>query len=101
MFEIIYDAFSVQVVHGSPQEIPIQRPGKRKILRSTRNVCDGDDLFEGNDLNSGNNYHHVYVPGEHRDKEEGDHNQCPYCPGNECLLFLLVIGGLIRWNNLL
>ena len=63
------------------------------MVRSTRNVRNGDNFFEGDDLKGSDNSDHVNMTGKQRDQEGGDHHEGPYRPGNKGLLLLLVF----RW----
>lgn len=92
MLEVVNDALSVQKVHCRRQKVPIQRFGETQVLLLIRDIGDGDNFLEGDDLDSGNESDDIDVPREQRDEETGDHYEGPYRPGDEGLLLLLVFG---------
>ena len=96
MLEIVYHTLSVEEIHGHPQEIPVERSREPKILRPARDVGNGDDFFEGHNLNCRHDPNHIDVPREHGGEKDRDHDQGPYRSGDECLLLLLVV----RYRNI-
>ena len=92
MFEIVDYAFSVEEVHGRTKEIPVQRSCERQIVCPTGHIGYRNDLLEGNDLDERDDAYDIDVARKHGKEETGDHDKSPYCPGNEGLLLLLIIG---------
>lgn len=91
VLEVVDDAFPVEKIHGGPEEIPIQRAGKRKVLGSAGNVGYRNDLFEGDNLDGGDDTNDVDMAGEHGEEEAEDHDKAPYRPGDEGLFLLFVL----------
>jgi hypothetical protein len=91
MLEVVNNALSVQKVHGNCEKVPIQRFGQWKVLLLSRHLRNGDDFFEGNDLNSGDHYQHVDVSCKHATKKPSNHSQCPYRARDEGRLLFLVL----------
>lgn len=91
MLEVIYNTFSVQKVHGRTEEVPVQTAREGEILGSARDIRNGNDLLEGDNLYRCDNANDVEMAGEQTNKESGDHDEGPYCSGDECLLFLLIL----------
>jgi hypothetical protein len=91
VLEVVYDTFAVQKVHGSAEEIPVERLGKAQTPGFAGDVCDGNDLLEGYDLDGGDDDDNVEVAGSEGQEEEGNHNEGPYCARYEVCLFLLVL----------
>lgn len=98
VLEVVNDAFSVEEIHGGSQEVPIQALRKSQASGAARDIGNGDNLLEGNDLNSSYDDNDVDVAGEHGPEEASNHDQRPDCAGNEGLLLLLIVG---LWGFLL
>ena len=62
MLEVVYHALSVQEIHCRSKEIPVERPCEREILRPAWYMGDGDDFFEGYDLEGRNDANYIYMP---------------------------------------
>lgn len=92
VLEVIYDALAVQKVHGGAEKVPVQGFGEAQAAGLARDVCDCDDLLEGNDLDSGDDDDYEEVAGAESPEEASNHDQRPYCAGDEVCLFLLVVG---------
>lgn len=90
MLEVVDHTFAIQEVHRSGQEIPIQRFRKPNVLLFTRDIGDGDDLLERDDLDGCYNTNDVDVTGKHGNEKTRYHHERPYCPSNECLLLLFI-----------
>ena len=91
MLKVVNDALPIEEIHRCRQEVPVQRFRELDIPRPARNACNCNHLLKRHDLDGGDNGNYVYVAGEHGEEEDGYHDKGPYCPGNERLLFLLVI----------
>lgn len=92
VLEVVDDTFTVEIIHCGAQKIPVQGLCEPQASRSTRYVGDGNNLFEGYYLDSGNNYYDIDVAGEQDPEEECNHNKGPYCSSDEVLLLFLVLG---------
>lgn len=92
MLEIIDDALPIEEIHCRREEIPIQRLGEFQVLRSARNVRDGDNFFERYDLYRCDDSDHVDVSGQDGGKEASDHDERPYRSCYETLLLFLIVG---------
>lgn len=90
VFEIVYDTFSIEKVHCGCEEVPIDGPGVRQIPRLRWYLSNGNNFFEGDHLNSGNDHEDVDVSGKHGCEEASNHSKGPYRSGNEGCLFLLI-----------
>lgn len=91
MLEVVYHTFSIQKIHGSPKEIPIERSCEPKVFRPAGHISYRNDFFEGHDLDCRHDSNHIDVPRKHGDEKDRNHDQGPYCPSDECLLLQLVI----------
>lgn len=91
VLEVVDDTFAVEKIHGSTQEVPVECLGEAQLAGTARNVGNGNDLLEGDDLNSSDNHDDVDVTGKHGSEEEGNHDNAPYCSCDERLLLLLVL----------
>lgn len=92
MLEVVDDALAVQEVHGSAEEVPVERLGEAQAAGLARHVCDGDDFLEGDDLHGGDDDDDVEVAGAEGPEEAGYHDEGPCGPRDEVCLFLLVLG---------
>jgi hypothetical protein len=97
MLEVVYDTLAVEKVHGSAQEVPVERLGEAQAAGLAGNVCDCDDLLEGYDLDRRDDDDYEEVAGTQRPEEAGNHDEGPYGARYEVCLFLLVLalGGLL------
>lgn len=91
VLKVVYHTLPIQEIHRRPKKVPVKRPCESKILSSARDVCNGNNFLEGNDLNRRDYCNDINMAGEHGNKEASDHYKRPYCPSNESLLFLLVL----------
>lgn len=98
MLEIVDHAFSVQVVHCRPKEIPVQTPCEGKIFGSAWHIRYGNNLLEGDDLDKRNDPDQIYMTREKGKEEGSDHDKGPYRASNEGLFLLFVIG---LWGSLI
>lgn len=100
VLEVVDDALSIEEVHGCREEIPVEGLGEAEVLLLARNVGDGDNFLERNNLNGSHQDDDIDMTGEQGDKKAGDHHKCPYRPGNESLFLLLVLGLLrLLWKS--
>lgn len=53
VLEVVDHALSVQKIHSSRQEVPIQRFGKPQVLLLIGDTGDSDDFLERDDLDAG------------------------------------------------
>ena len=93
VFEVIYDAFAIEVVHGGCKEIPVQGFGQWKVLSLCVYGRDGNDFFKGDYLYSGYDGDDVDMSCEHGCEKASYHDQCPYRTCDKGLLLLFVLGG--------
>lgn len=98
VLEIVDDALPVQEVHGRREEVPVQGLGEAEVLLLARDVGDGNNFLERDDLDGSYKPDDVDVAGEHGDEKAGNHHEGPYRPGNEGLFLFLVFGlsGFLR-----
>lgn len=94
VLEVVNHTLTVQEVHRRGKPVPIQALSKAQSARPRRDVRNGNDLLEGDNLNSGDDQDDVDVAHSHGEEERPDHDEGPYCAGDEGLLLLLVFGGL-------
>ena len=94
MLKIVNHTFPIQKVHRRREPIPIETLREAETACSRWDVGDGDNLFERDDLYSGDDQDDVDVSHGHGEEETPDHDEGPYCAGDEGLLFLFVLGGL-------
>lgn len=92
VLEVVDDGLAVEEVHGRRKPVPVKALGRAKRASAARNVCDGDDLLEGHDLNSGDDDDDVNMPHEQGGKEAREHDESPERALDEVGLLLLVIG---------
>lgn len=91
VFEIVDDALSVEKVHGCSQKVPVQRFREPQVPVFAGDIGNRNNLLEGDDLHGRNDGNEVYVAGEHRTKETGNHDKGPYRSSDEGLFLLLVV----------
>jgi hypothetical protein len=96
MLEVVDDALAVEEVHGSAEEVPVERLGEAQTARLAGHVGDGNDLLERYDLYGGDDDDDVEVAGAEDPEEAHDHDEGPYGARYEVGLLLLVLarGGL-------
>lgn len=100
MLKVVNDTLSVQKVHGCREPIPIQALCRLERASTTRNVCDGNNFLEGNNLYRRNDCDDVNVSHEQRQEENANHDQCPERSGPEVGLFLFIFSLFLfgsRW----
>lgn len=100
MLEVVDDGFTVEVVHGGGQPVPVQALRGTKAAGLCRDGGDGDDLLEGDDLDGGDHADDVDVAGEEGGKEAADHDERPEGTCHEVGLLLLVLGALLVLGGL-
>ena len=91
VLEVVDDALAVQEVHGSAQEVPVQRLGEAQAAGLAWDVGYGNHLLEADDLDGGNDDDDVQVAGAEGKEEAADHDQRPCCADDEVCLFLLIL----------
>ena len=74
VLEIIDDTLPIQKVHRGPQEVPVQRPRKAQTPVSARDICNGDNFFEGYNLQCGDDSYHIDMSCEHGYEKARNHN---------------------------
>jgi len=94
VLEVVYHALAVKEIHRRAQEIPVQCLRESKTPGPRRYVRNGDHFFEADDLNGRPENDDIYVPGKNGAEEDGDHDESPYCAGDEGLLLLLKVRDL-------
>jgi hypothetical protein len=91
VLEVVYHTLAVQEVHGSAQEVPVQRLGEAQTARLARNIRNRNDLLERYDLHHGDDDDDEEVAGAEGPEEARDHDEGPYCARDEVGLLLLVL----------
>lgn len=99
VLEVVDHAFSIQEIHGSPQEIPVCRFCESQASGFAWNINDAHHFLERNDLNCRDEHYNIDVTCHDCANESSDHQKRPYRSCNECRLFLLVVWGNWRLNN--
>lgn len=95
MLKVVDDALSIEEVHGGGEPVPVQALGRAQGPGAAWNVGDGDDFFERDDLNSGDDANHVDMAHEKRKEKDGYHDKGPDRSSPEVGPFLLVLGLLL------
>ena len=91
MLKVVYNRLSVEEVHGGSQPVPVDALGRSNGPCSTRDVGDGNNFAERDDLNSSDDDDDINVSHEESGEETPNHDQGPDRSGNESgLLFLIV-----------
>lgn len=101
VFEIVDDALPVKKVHGCSQKVPVQRFREPQVPVFAGDIGNRNNLLKGHNLNGGNDGNEVYMTGEHRTKETGNHDKGPYRSSDEGLFLLLVVRESRSVRNLL
>jgi hypothetical protein len=91
MLEVVYDTFSIEEIHGSSQEVPIQGLGEAQTPGPTGHVDDPNDFLERDYLDCRNHNNDVDMSAKDGAEEGCYHEDCPYCSGDEGLLLLFEI----------
>jgi hypothetical protein len=91
VLEVVDDALAIEEVHGSAEEVPVERLGEAQTASLAGHIGDCNDLFEGDDLHGGDDDDDVDVAGAEDPEEAEDHDEGPYCAFYEVGLFLLVL----------
>ena len=97
VLEIVDDAFAVQEVHGSAEEVPVQGFGEAQAAGLAGDVGYRNDLLEADDLDGGDDDDDVQVAGAEGEEEASDHDEGPCCAHDEVGLLLLVLALLGGW----
>lgn len=74
VLEVVYHTFSIQEIHGRPQEVPVERSRESKVFRPAGDIGNGNYFFEGHNLDCGHNPNHVDVARKHGGEEDSDHD---------------------------
>lgn len=64
MLKVVYDALSVEEVHGGGQPVPVETLCGAQLTSSGWDACDGDDLLEGDYLYNSDDQDDVDVAHE-------------------------------------
>lgn len=91
VLEVVDDALAVQEVHGSAEEVPVQRLGEAQAAGLAGDVGYRNDLLEADDLDGGDDDDDVQVAGAEGKEEAPDHDQRPRCAHDEVGLLLLIL----------
>lgn len=92
VLKVINHTLSIKEVHSRRKPVPIQALRKAQSACSRWDIGNGNNLLEGDDLNSGNDEDDVDMTHGHGEEETPNHDECPYRAGKEGLLLLLVLG---------
>lgn len=92
VLEVVDDALAIQKVHCGAQKVPVERLCEAQTAGLTGDVCDGNDLLEGHNLDCGDDDDDVEMAGAEGPEEAGNHEQGPYCARDEVCLFLFILG---------
>ena len=96
MLEVVDDALAVQKVHCGAEKVPVERLCEAQAAGLAGHVCDCNNLLEGYALDGGDHDDYEEVASAESPEEGGNHDEGPYCAGDEVCLFLLILclGGL-------
>lgn len=97
VLEVVDDALAVQEVHGSAEEVPVQRLRKAQAAGLAGDVGYRNDLLEADDLDGGDDDDDVQVAGAEGEEEASNHDQRPCCAHDEVGLLFLVLALLGDW----
>jgi hypothetical protein len=98
VLEVVDDAFAVEKVHGSAEEVPVERFGEAQTAGLAGHIGNCNYLLEGYDLHRRDNDDDVDVAGAEDPEEAENHDERPYRAGYEVGLFLLVLGRGQLWS---
>lgn len=90
MLEVVNDALAVEKVHGSAEKVPVERLCEAQATCLAGHIGNGNDLLEGDDLDGGDDDDDEKMSGTKGPEEAGNHDEGPYCTGDEVCLFLLI-----------
>lgn len=79
-------------------EVPVEGLSEPQATCAARNIADGDDFLEADDLYCRHNHEDKDVTGEHAAEKDAHHDECPDSPGDERLLLLLVLRKHFRFR---
>ena len=89
--KVVDEALAVEEVHGRAQKVPVQSLGEAQVAGLARNIGNGDDFLERDNLYSSDDEDDVYVAHEQRKEEAANHDERPQRTRNEVCLFLFVV----------
>lgn len=92
VLKVVDDALAVEEVHGCSEPVPVEALGGPERASTARDVGNGNDLFEGDDLDGCDNGNHINVAHKERREEDSNHDKCPDSARPEVCLFLFVLG---------
>jgi hypothetical protein len=94
VLEVVDHTLAVQEVHGSAQEVPVQRLGEAQTAGLARHVRNCNDLLKRYNLHRGDDDDNEEVAGAEGPEEARNHDKGPYCARYEVglLLFVLALG---------
>lgn len=95
VLKVVDYTLSIEKVHGSREPVPVETLGRSQGTSTARDVCNGDDFLERNDLDGGNDADDVDVAHEEGSEEEGEHDEGPKCACDKVGLFLFILGLLL------
>lgn len=95
MLEVVNDSLAVEEVHCRRKPVPVETLSGAQRAGATGDVGDGDDLLEGNDLDSRDDADDVDVAHEECRKEHGEHDKGPEGARHEVGLLFFVLGLLL------
>ena len=95
VLEVVYDALAVEEIHSGRKPVPVQALGRLQVTSPARNARDGDDFFEGYDLNSSDDGQDVDVTHKERREETSNHDEGPERSRDKGGLLFLVLGILL------
>ena len=74
VLEVVYHTLAVQEVHGSAQEVPVERLGEAQTAGLARHVRNCNDLLERYDLHRGDDDNDEEVAGAEGPEEARNHD---------------------------
>jgi len=91
VLEVVDDALAVEKVHCGAEKVPVKRFCEAQAACFAGHIGNGNDLFEGDDLDGGDDDDDEEVAGAESPEEARDHDQRPYGARDEVCLFLLIL----------
>jgi len=92
MLQIVDDALAIQEVHGCGQPVPVETLGRAQVAGLARQVGNGNDLLERDNLNSCDDGQHVNMTHKEGGEKTTNHDEGPESACDEVGLLLLVLG---------
>jgi hypothetical protein len=95
VLEVVYHTLPIKKVHCRGQKVPVEAVCEFQPPCPRWHICNSYDLFEGYNLDCGDNRDDIDMSCKHGEEEATNHDQSPYCSSNKCLFFLFKLCCLI------